>query len=1443
MGKKYRLLVGIIISMGCYDIQAQSNVNQDDQLAFEQAITKNVESHIYQSYTHCKLAFDKAYLSNPEIPRGILEAVSFNYTRFTHRKFDKATDDAGIGMPRTYGVMGLTLDGQNYFRNNLKKISSISEISVAKIISNPNDNVMAYAKAFSKIAHIKKIKGSSLEKYIPVLIDLCELPLTSDVQNNYAMNTFLYGIFDFLNNQTYSKQFNFPNYHIDLKQIFGQNYKVLSSSFVKIENNMISTKDNNHYIPAESALNKSTKNTESTDYGPAIWNAAATCNYTVGRTSTISAIAVHYTAGSYAGSISWFQNCAAQASAHYCLRSSDGQVTQMVRESDKAWHVRNENPYTIGFEHEAIEPVQNYFTVAMYQSSAALIRDICASGYGISPLRMFYRDTLDDGTVLDYGIHSLGAEGSCTKIKGHQHFPDNTHTDPGPYWNWDYYFKQVNNTTTTTTYNTPTGVFTDDGGSTANYSIDNRKLYLIEVPNASHITLNFTQFALESNYDFMYIYDGNSVYSPKIGRYNTISPGTITSSGNQLLIEFRSDCATTAAGWVANWTSVSPDNIAPTTIINQADSLWVTADYTANFTDADNASGSGLDRRFYQVMYQNGSEWTSNQNRGFAVDNFDSYNTSKWKIPSGNVSWSVANAMLQVLDTNTDNSNIYSLMNGSLSNSYLYDFYAKIDGASTNKRFGFHFACDSATLTNRGNSYFIYIRPGTSQLEFYKVINNVFTQVKIVTGVVTNLNQFYHYKIVHDRVAGKIEVFRDDVFISEWTDATPLTTPSNAFSFRTARTQMWVKLMRVYRTRAATSVITVGTNSDDDIQLQSTNSSLVAKVKSLVVDNTKNYSLLMSKEMKVDWTKPSTVSVIDGSSGDLDVFGTQGIIRGSWSNSIDTNSGIQKYRYAIGTSIGASNIVGWTDNGVLTTFAKSGLTLVDGTTYYIMVKSQNGAGLWSDSTSSDGAVFHLLPIADFNANTQNICTGSTVQYTNLSANTTGQTWYFQGGNPAVTSTLNPLVSYASPGNYTVKLVVNGAVGADSVTRIGYVSVQNSPSIPSIVTNPTICEGGNAQIVISGSSTLVWYENSLGGTILTTGTTYNTGVLTQPKTYYVRSEIGSCMSNMLPITVAVESMPAMPQLTATVAICSGSTDTLTATGTSQIVWYNTNAADNVLGFGGSIITSALTQNTIFYARIETANCKTALSNVTVVVKPIPDIPDVFPTQNICYGESTQLSATGTQQIVWYNSALGITPLFSGENYSTPNLTSASTYYVRSELNGCNSAFATIDITIYNLPNQPTITFQSPNQLCSSSSTGNQWYFSGMIMDSIVNQCINPIENGYYSVQVVNENGCFSAFSDSIYYSTVSVNDAFDNDFVKISPNPVISNFTISFGNTSGLYSIRLYDEIGQLIEHESVEVTAQKTIQINLSERCNGIYYLMIDGNSVRFSKSLIKVAR
>ncbi|WP_345006556.1 peptidoglycan recognition family protein, partial [Streptosporangium album] len=121
------------------------------------------------------------------------------------------------------------------------------------------------------------------------------------------------------------------------------------------------------------------------DYPAAHWVAASSSNYTVSNRPTSNAIdriVIHVTQGSYAGTISWFQNPAAQVSAHYVVRSSDGDITQMVREKDRAWHARDWNSRSVGIEHEGYVDNASWFTDAMYRASAALTRNI-ADRYGI----------------------------------------------------------------------------------------------------------------------------------------------------------------------------------------------------------------------------------------------------------------------------------------------------------------------------------------------------------------------------------------------------------------------------------------------------------------------------------------------------------------------------------------------------------------------------------------------------------------------------------------------------------------------------------------------------------------------------------------------------------------------------------------------------------------------------------------------------------------------------------------------------------------------------------------------------------------------------------------------------------------------------------------------------------------------------------------------------
>ncbi|MGI5214703.1 N-acetylmuramoyl-L-alanine amidase [Plantactinospora sp. CA-290183] len=173
------------------------------------------------------------------------------------------------------------------------------------------------------------------------------------------------------------------------------------------------------------------------DYPDSRWVPASPSNYNTGRSAAINQIIVHVTQGSYAGTISWFQNPASQVSAHYVIRSSDGEVTQMVRDGDTAFHVRSANSRTIGLEHEGFVDNPSWFTDSMYRSSAALTRWLC-DRHGLPKTRQ--------------------------AIVGHNEVPGNDHTDPGRHWNWTYYMQLV-----TAGGSGPAGVYT---GSPADFNGD-----------------------------------------------------------------------------------------------------------------------------------------------------------------------------------------------------------------------------------------------------------------------------------------------------------------------------------------------------------------------------------------------------------------------------------------------------------------------------------------------------------------------------------------------------------------------------------------------------------------------------------------------------------------------------------------------------------------------------------------------------------------------------------------------------------------------------------------------------------------------------------------------------------------------------------------------------------------------------------------------------------
>lgn len=158
------------------------------------------------------------------------------------------------------------------------------------------------------------------------------------------------------------------------------------------------------------------------DYPSAIWNPAYSGNFATSNRPTtypIEYVVIHITEGSYNGAISWFKNPDSNVSAHYVLRSSDGQVTQMVKEKDMAWHsgVSFFNQRSVGIEHEATSSSPSWYTNALYGSSAQLTRYL-TSKYSIPRNRTYI-----------IGHKETGRATSC----------------PGPYWDWDKYMALVLN--------------------------------------------------------------------------------------------------------------------------------------------------------------------------------------------------------------------------------------------------------------------------------------------------------------------------------------------------------------------------------------------------------------------------------------------------------------------------------------------------------------------------------------------------------------------------------------------------------------------------------------------------------------------------------------------------------------------------------------------------------------------------------------------------------------------------------------------------------------------------------------------------------------------------------------------------------------------------------------------------------------------------------------
>jgi len=155
----------------------------------------------------------------------------------------------------------------------------------------------------------------------------------------------------------------------------------------------------------------------------------------------------------------------------------------------------------------------------------------------------------------------------------------------------------------------------------------------------------------------------------------------------------------------------------------------------------------------------------------------------------------------------------------------------------------------------------------------------------------------------------------------------------------------------------------------------------------------------------------------------------------------------------------------------------------------------------------------------------------------------------------------------------------------------------------------------------------------------------------------------CGSPLVPITVTVNPAPTIT--TSGTTICSGQTATLTATANVPGGTFTWNPG-NLTGSSVTVTPNTTTQYTVSYS---VPNCNASTATATVTVNPSP----VAPTANnvtLCGPGTATLTATGGQNnsYVWYSNANGTGQLSTNASYTTPTISTTTTYYVGTAAQG-------------------------------------------------------------------------------------------------------------------------------------------------------------------------------
>lgn len=311
----------------------------------------------------------------------------------------------------------------------------------------------------------------------------------------------------------------------------------------------------------------------------------------------------------------------------------------------------------------------------------------------------------------------------------------------------------------------------------------------------------------------------------------------------------------------------------------------------------------------------------------------------------------------------------------------------------------------------------------------------------------------------------------------------------------------------------------------------------------------------------------------------------------------------------------------------------TGATIISGqnsTTINVLWNSAPGGQVcvdWTDScTTSTPTCFNVTvnptPTMTQPANAT-YCNGDPVPISAFVSNPTGGNFAWTNSAPSIglaangignTPAFNATNLGLSPVTATITVVpeLNGCVGIP----ISYtITVNPTPAAPT-ASSINICSNSDGTLTATApGGNYEWFDAPTGGTLLSTGASYTTPILTVNTTYYVQTTINGCVSPRTPVSVSIAPLPVFT-ITGGGKINIGESTTLSVIPGVSGTTYSWSPPFGLSCIFCQSTVASPTASTWYYVTVTNAGGCKIVDSVFVEVDPSTNIyiPNIFSPNN-------------------------------------------------------------------------------------------------------------------------------------------------------------------------------------------------------------------------------------